>query len=98
MIGRAVGGVVATRGSLVEAELPFARIGDGVRVCARDVAVNARIASLQGTRALLAPLGGVDGVAAGDRIEADPAALKLPLGTPLLGRAVDAAGAPLDGR
>lgn len=98
MIGRAVGGVVATRGSLVEAELPFARIGDGVRVCARDVAVNARIASLHGTRALIAPLGGIDGVAAGDRIEADPAALALPLGTPLLGRAIDAAGVPLDGR
>ena len=98
MIGRAVGGVVATRGSLVEAELPFARIGDGVRVCARDVAVNARIAALLGTRALLAPLGGVEGVAAGDRIEADPAVLKLPLGTALLGRAIGAAGAPLDGR
>ncbi|MEA2720335.1 MAG: flagellum-specific synthase, partial [Candidatus Eremiobacteraeota bacterium] len=95
---RAVGGVVATRGSLVEAELPFARVGDGVRVCARDVAVNARIASLQGTRALVAPFGGIDGVAVGDRVEADPAGLALLLGTRLLGRAIDAAGLPLDGR
>jgi FliI/YscN family ATPase len=98
VIARAVGSVVATRGHLVEATLPFARVGDGVRVCARDVAVNARVAALHGMRALLAPLGAVDGVAAGDRVESDPSVLRLPLGTPLLGRAVDASGAPLDGR
>jgi FliI/YscN family ATPase len=98
VIGRAVGGVVATRGALVEAELPFARVGDGVRVCARDAAVHARIASLQGTRAVLAPFGGIDGVAVGDRVEGAADVLALPLGTALLGRAIDAAGAPLDGR
>lgn len=98
MIGRSTGAVVATRGHVVEAELPFARVGAGVRVCARDLAVNARVAALHGTRALLAPFGALDGVAHGDRVEADPAVLALALGTPLLGRAVDAFGAPLDGR
>lgn len=98
LIARSAGSVVATRGHLVEATLPFACVGDGVRVCARDVTVNARVAALRGGRALLAPLGAVDGVAAGDRVECDPSALRLPLGTPLLGRAVDASGAPLDGR
>ncbi len=98
MIGQPVGAVVATHGHLVEAELPFARAGDGVRVCARDAAVHARVAGLRGTRALLAPLGAVDGIAVGDRVERDPAVLRLPLGTPLLGRAVDAGAAPLDGR
>ena len=98
MIGRSVGGVVATRGALVEADVPFARIGDAVRVCARDAAVNARVAALHGTRALLAPFGGLEGVAAGDRVEADSAAAALPLGTVLLGRAIDSAGVPLDGR
>ena len=97
MIARPVGAVVAARGQLVEAELPFARVGDGVRVCARDRAVNARVAALHGRRALLAPFGALDGVAGGDRVESDPAVLALPLGTPLLGRAVDAAGHPLDG-
>jgi len=98
VIGRPVGAVVAARGQLIEAELPFARVGDGVRVCARDRAVSARVAALQGTRALLAPLGALDGVAGGDRVEADPAVLAFPFGTPLLGRAIDAAGNPLDGR
>jgi FliI/YscN family ATPase len=96
--GRAVGSVVATRGHLVEAALPFARVGDGVRVCARDLAVHARVAALHGTRTLLAPFGAAGGIALGDRVACDPAVLRLPLGTPLLGRAIDACGAPLDGR
>ncbi|MDB5028827.1 MAG: synthase [Candidatus Eremiobacteraeota bacterium] len=98
MIARAWGSVTATRGGLVEAEVPFARVGDSVRVCARDLAVNARVAGLRGSSASLAPFGTIDGVAVGDRVEADPAVLALPLGTPLLGRAIDAAGAPLDDR
>ena len=97
MIGRPAGSVVATRGHLIEAELPFARVGDGVRVCARDVAVNARVAALHGARIVLSPFGGVEGVAAGDRVESDASVLAVALGTPLLGRAIDAAGAPLDG-
>jgi ATP synthase in type III secretion protein N len=96
--GRRTGAVVATRAQLVEAEVPFPRVGEGVRICARDAAVNARVAALHGTRALLAPFGALDGVAAGDRVVIDPSVLALPLGTPLLGRAIDAAGAPLDGR
>ncbi|HZW52614.1 MAG TPA: hypothetical protein VFF00_01205, partial [Candidatus Elarobacter sp.] len=47
---------------------------------------------------LLAPFGALDGIAAGDRVVLDPAVLALSLGTPLLGRAIDAAGVPLDGR
>jgi FliI/YscN family ATPase len=97
MIGRPNGRVLATRGLLIEAELPFARIGDGVRVCARDLTVGGRVAALHGSRVVVSPFGAVDGVATGDRIESDPAVLAAALGTPLLGRAVDAAGAPLDG-
>ncbi len=93
---RGVGAVVAARGHLLEADLPGARIGDGVRICARDATVAARIAALHGTRVVLAPFGSVDGVARGDRAEIAPEALALPLGTPLLGRAIDASGAPLD--
>ena len=98
MIGRAVGRVTGTRGPTVEAELPLARVGEGVRICARDAAVHARVVSLHGARALLAPLGALEGVALGDRVERDPAVLAAVLGTPLLGRAIDARGAPLDGR
>jgi ATP synthase in type III secretion protein N len=112
--GRAIGTVAGARGALLEAELPFARVGDGVRICARDAAVHARVVALHETRAVaspqtlavassqtravLAPFGAVDGVAIGDRVASDPSVLALPLGTPLLGRAIDAAGTPLDGR
>lgn len=103
MIGRAVGEIVGTRGSLLEATLPFARLGEGVRVVSRDPArapyeLAARVASLNGARALLAPFGAVDGIAAGDRVEADPDVIAPAFGTLLLGRAVDAAGHALDGR
>jgi len=97
VIGRPTGTVVAIRGPLVEAELPFARTGDGVRVRARASEIAARVTALHDTRALLAPFGALDGLAAGDRVECDPSVLDVPLGTVLLGRAVDAAGAPLDG-
>ena len=100
--GRAIGAIVGTRGALLEATLPFARLGDGVRVIACDAArvphaLAARVAALHGTCALLAPFGAVDGTAVGDRVEADPDVLAFAFGTALLGRAVDAAGGVLDG-
>lgn len=98
MPARAIGRVAGVRAQLVDAELPKARAGDGVRICARDVAVAGRIAAVHGTRAVIAPFASVEGVAHGDRIEAAPDSLALPFGTPLLGRAVDAAGGALDGR
>jgi FliI/YscN family ATPase len=60
--------------------------------------VHARVAALHGARTLLAPFGAAEGIALGDRVACDPAGLRLPLGTPLLGRAIDACGTPLDGR
>jgi ATP synthase in type III secretion protein N len=102
--GRSAGAIVATRGHVLEADLPFARVGDGARVVRRgagasgDADLGARVIALHGSRALLAPFGAVDGVAIGDRVEADPSVLALPLGTALLGRAIDPAGVPLDER
>ena len=98
MIGRACGRVEATRGGLIALRMPFARVGDGVRVAARERFVAARITAVEGDRALAAPFAVLDGIAAGDRVVADPSVLAMPLGTPLLARALDAAGEPLDGR
>lgn len=96
MIGRPAGSICALRGAIAEAELPRARVGDGVRICARDAIVGARVAALHGSRVVLTPFGSLDGVASGDRVESDPAVLTSPLGAVLLGRAIDATGAPLD--
>jgi len=97
MIGRACGTVTATRGGLVHVVVPGARVGDGLRIVASTGAVRARVVAVDGTHATAAPFGAVDGIAAGDRALADPSVLALPLGTALLGRAIDAAGDALDG-
>jgi type III secretion protein N (ATPase) len=98
VIGRSIGEVVAARGALLDVALPFARVGEGVRISGRDAVLHARVAALHGARATVTPFGDVAGVAAGDRVVVDPSVLALPLGTPLLGRALDAVGFPLDGR
>jgi FliI/YscN family ATPase len=94
MIGIARGTVLASGAGLLQARLPGARLGDG----ARAGTCRARVVALAAGRVTLAPLGSTAGLAAGDPIVADPQALELVLGTPLLGRALDAGGAPLDAR
>jgi type III secretion protein N (ATPase) len=88
---------VAVNSHAIEAELPLARVGCGVRIRARDGVLAARIAALRGARAVVTPFGAVDGIALGDSVEADPRVLMFPPPTALLGRAVDCTGAPLDG-
>jgi FliI/YscN family ATPase len=98
MIGTAAGTIVAVRGGLVQARMPAQCIGAGVRIRTRGgCVVAARVVAIDAGRTTLAPLAGIDGVAAGDPVTADPSALEVPLGSALLGRAVDAYGEPLDG-
>jgi len=97
MIGRGIGSVIGTRGLLLEARLPSARVGEGVRIARSDGrTVGAHVASLERGNALLAPHGSIDGIALGDCVQSDRAALTLVLGTPLLGRAIAPDGTPLD--
>jgi type III secretion protein N (ATPase) len=99
VIGTPVGTIVAIRGGLVDARMPALCIGAGARIATRGGRiVPARVSALDGARVSLAPFAGVDGLAVGDRVEADPAVLDLCLGTACLGRGLDALGAPLDGR
>jgi type III secretion protein N (ATPase) len=97
MMHRSQGRVVATRALVVEADLPFAPLGAGVWICGRTVAVAGRVAALRGDRVTIAPFGALDGVAVGDPVLVEPAVLAFPAPTVLFGRAVDAAGEPLDG-
>lgn len=91
------GSVIRTDGQLIEAALPGARVGSGVRIATSRGAIHGKIVALQQGTALVAPLAGIEGVRAGNAVTTDRAMLALPLGTPLLGRAIDAFGRALDG-
>jgi ATP synthase in type III secretion protein N len=93
----AYGTVVTARPGIVEARLPGAAVGDGVRIACRAGAVAGVVSGLANGRALLAVHRSVDGIASGDEVSLDPFAAYMPLGTALLGRAVDAHGDALDG-
>lgn len=93
----AQGIVLSARDGIVEAGLPGAAIGEGVRISGRGGAVRGAVGALNGTRAIVHVHDALDGIAAGDSAAIDPGALAVPLGIPLLGRAVDAAGRVLDG-
>lgn len=94
MIAR--GTVISVSGGTILAHLPAAAIGEGVRIAGARGDIGGVVTALQHGRALIAPHGDVEGVAGGDGIRCDPAALTMPLGTAMLGRAIDARGAALD--
>src|SRR5579864_8914214 len=94
MIARGI--IVAARGGLLEASLPGADVGLGVRIQTRRGVVSGVVTAVAERRAAIAPHDAIDGVACGDSVCVDPAMLTLPLGTTLLGRCVDARANPLD--
>jgi type III secretion protein N (ATPase) len=98
VIGRAGGSVVSLDTRTIVAALTGARAGDGARIATgHGASIPARIVAVERGRAVLAPLDDADGVRPGDRVALDPGALTAIVGLGLLGRAVAADGAPLDG-
>ncbi|MGZ3552678.1 MAG: ATP-binding cassette domain-containing protein [Vulcanimicrobiaceae bacterium] len=95
MIARGV--VTAAAGSLVEARIPLGAVGDGVAIAGTHAIVHGTIAALHPDRVTIAPHGGLDGITAGTIVYVDPAAVMMPLGLGVLGRAFDARGCALDG-
>jgi len=94
-LSRVQGRVTQIVGPLLEAELPGARLGAlctvaGNRPC--------EVVGFKGGKALLTPLGSVQGISHGERVEVSDEALLTPVGDELLGRVVDALGHPMDGR
>jgi FliI/YscN family ATPase len=98
MIARGTGCVKRTLGETVLAALPGARVGDGVTIrSAAGAQLAGEVAAVERSRVAIAPFGSLAGVAVGDRVEIDRAAVCCPAGFAALGRAFDASGAPLDG-
>lgn len=93
-----IGRVISAMNDSVVATLPFAYVGQGVRIRPRaSAAVPGMVTRIDAGRVRLSAFAPLDGVSIGDVVESDATANVLPLGTELLGRAIDAAGRPIDG-
>ncbi|HKU80911.1 MAG TPA: hypothetical protein VJP76_01985, partial [Candidatus Tumulicola sp.] len=88
--------MTGARGSLVEAQLPGARVGAGVTIAATPP-LDGRICGLDAGRVLIAAHGAVSGIGYGTLVWGNAGAQRMALGTCALGRAIDACGRPLDG-
>ena len=95
---RKVGRLAAYDGLKMEATGLPAIVGSGARVIAADGrAARAEVVGFRGKRTLLMALDGDAAHAGGARVEPDSAGGTADVGPALLGRVVDAMGAPLDG-
>ena len=91
MIAR--GTVIAARAGKLEILIPAARVGAGVRVRTAHGELAGTVSAVERDRAIVDVHGALAGVAAGDTIVSDPSVCTLPLGSMLVGQAIDAFGA-----
>jgi flagellum-specific ATP synthase len=91
---RRQGRVVQVVGTVIEADLPGVAVGELTEVGP----TMAEVIGFRGHRALLMPLGSLEGVSHGSVVRVRSTSLSMPVGPGLLGRVVDPLGAPMDGR
>jgi len=90
---RQVGRVLQVVGTIIEAELPGVAVG-----AIADIGdTQSEVVGFRENRALLMPLGELEGIAHGDPVRVRGTSLTIPVGPGLLGRVIDPLGAPLDG-
>lgn len=97
---RRCGTVTEVVGLTIEARGPASRIGEICRISrgpGREPII-AEVCGFRNDHVLLLPLGRADEIEPGARVTALGDALRVPVGTELLGRIVDAAGRPMDDR
>ena len=91
---RRSGRVLQVVGTVIEAELPGVAMGE--LACIGDTF--AEVVGFRESRALLMPLGTLQGIAHGATVEVRSQVLSVPVGPGLLGRVIDPLGEPMDGR
>ena len=90
---RQVGRVLQVVGTIIEAELPGVAVG-----AIADIGrTQTEVVGFRENRALLMPLGELEGISHGDAVRVRGTSLTLPVGPGLLGRVIDPLGVPLDG-
>jgi flagellum-specific ATP synthase len=94
------GRVTHSYGVVVESKGPDAFVGEvcEIRPHSRNVPVTAEIIGIKEGKMLLMPYGELRGVRMGSEVVATGKPLQVPVGEALLGRVIDAFGAPLDGQ
>jgi flagellum-specific ATP synthase len=94
------GRVTHSYGLVVESKGPDAFVGEVCEICpgTRSERVAAEVVGIKDGKVLLMPYSGLHGVRLGSEVIATGKPLQVPVGDALLGRVVDAFGAPLDGR
>ncbi|MEC7947492.1 MAG: FliI/YscN family ATPase [Myxococcota bacterium] len=88
------GRVVQVVGTVIEADLPGVAVGELTEI-GRTLA---EVIGFRGHRALLMPLGSLEGVSHGSAVRVRSTQLTVAVGPGLLGRVVDPLGQPMDGR
>lgn len=94
-VRRRCGRVVRVVGTLLEAELPGARVGE---VCTIEGTGVAETVGFREQRALLMPFNSVEGIRFGARVETVGEMPSVPVGSALRGRVLDGFGEPMDGK
>jgi flagellum-specific ATP synthase len=96
---RWVGRVTKAVGHLIESEGPYGSVGEGCGIITSDGQSYAgEIVGFRGQTVLSMPLERPAGIHYGDRIVSRGSRPSVPVGPGLLGRVVDGAGRPLDGK
>jgi flagellum-specific ATP synthase len=90
---RQVGRVLQVVGTIIEAELPGVAVGAIADIGKTQV----EVVGFRESRALLMPLGELEGISHGDPVRVRGTSLAIPVGPGLLGRVIDPLGVPLDG-
>lgn len=94
-VRRRSGRVVRVVGTLLEADLPGARVGEVCRIEGSGVA---ETVGFREQRALLMPFNAVDGLRFGARVDTVGEMPSVPVGDALRGRVLDGFGQPMDGK
>lgn len=93
-----IGRVSRVAGLVVESSGPSASIGDVCEIELRDGRrIQSEVVGFRDRALVSVPLGETGGIAAGDRIIARGASMRVPAGPELLGRVIDGLGRPIDG-
>ncbi len=91
---RQIGRVLQVVGTIIEAELPGVAVGAIADIGDTQV----EVVGFRENRALLMPLGELEGISHGDSVRVRGTTLAIPVGPGLLGRVIDPLGCPLDGK